>query len=451
MSNFWNNIFAVIILLGTAGSLVAQPADPEPKDNSPYSRLGLGDLMTQYFAANAGMGGLRAALHDPYHINLINPAATAWLEVTAFEVGFFGEYAELESGDDVTTAWNGNLKYIALGFPLQNPINEVLERERAPFRWGMNFALTPYSNVEYDIETTSGLPGRDTMDVISAFEGLGGTYKVAWTNAFRYKNFSAGVSLGYIFGKITNSRSVFLDDQFYYFDNFNDEFSLSGFLWNAGLQYDWVFKEMNREGELEPTGKRITFGLYGNANNSFTTNSSSFYTREFVSTVPNVDTLRNTREVEGNGTLPAELGFGVMYSEENKLRVGADYVSTSWSNYENDAKPESLSNSWRLSTGIEYTPNYSSYNSYLERIRYRGGFYYATDPRSFNGTQINEWAVTFGLGMPIIMPRQQTSFVNLAVEYGKFGIETGLQETFTRVTLGFTLNDNTWFFKRKFN
>lgn len=455
MSNCWNKIFAVtLLLLGIHFGLSAQVTEPDPKDNSPYSRLGLGDLLNQNFAANAGMGGLSASFHDPYHLNLINPASNAWLQATAFEVGFFTEYNRLSNNNSSANIWNGNLKYIALGFPLKNPINEVLNREQSKVGWGMNFALTPFSNVEYNIETEAPLIGRDTTDIISTFKGRGGLYKVNWGNAIRYKAFSAGVNLGYIFGKITNSREVYLNDNLYYFDNFLDEFSINGFVWNAGVQYDLIFRETDSSGKAVQTGKRITFGAYGNSTSSFSTTSTTFNTREFVDQNTNlrlIDTLTNTQDVSGSGKLPAEFGVGILYQRVNKLRLGVDYSLASWNNYENEAKPEALKNTWRASVGVEYTPDYASYNSYLKRVRYRAGLYYRTDPRSYNGEQVNEYGLSLGCGFPVIMPRQQTSFVNLAVEAGQLGVSDGLQETFARLTLGFTLNDNTWFFKRKFN
>ena len=62
-----------------------------------------------------------------------------------------------------------------------------------------------------------------------------------------------------------------------------------------------------------------------------------------------------------------------------------------------------------------------------------------------------KYGVTFGMGMPIILPRQGKSFINLGFEVGKQGFADSLEETFFKFNLGFTLNDDTWFFKRKFN
>jgi len=83
----------------------------------------------------------------------------------------------------------------------------------------------------------------------------------------------------------------------------------------------------------------------------------------------------------------------------------------------------------------------------LKRVAYRIGGYYFDDPRQ---DDIKAYALTIGAGFPIVMSRNRTSFVNLAFEYGS-QISDSIDEDFWRINLGFTLNDNSWFFKRKFN
>jgi hypothetical protein len=141
----------------------------------------------------------------------------------------------------------------------------------------------------------------------------------------------------------------------------------------------------------------------------------------------------------------------VTYQEVNKLRLGLEYSIGQWSQYDNPAKPETLQNNNRLAIGVEYLPDYTSYNSYAKKMYYRGGFFTGTDPRSVNGEQLKHTGVTLGIGFPIIMPRQQLSFLDLSFELGRFGVKDVLQENYAKLTLGFTLNDNSWFFKRKFN
>jgi hypothetical protein len=451
MLRFWSRFIVFFLAFGGSGLLLGQTVneDIRPKENSPISRFGLGNLMSQPLAAPSGMGGLSAAFQDPSHLNLVNPASLAFLQMTAFEVGMYGKYSELKAAGQSTGVWSGNLRYMALGFPLKNSINQALERRQSPTSFGMSFSLQPYSLVGYDVASTDVVEWAGAT--LNSLKGTGGTYQFSWGNAIRYKNFAGGLNINYLFGKITNNARVELTEVANdYFTEFLDEFSVSGFHWEAGIQQTLHIKEQNDKGELVNSGKRFIFGAtFGNKNN-FNTNSSKFYHRDNFNFGVQ-DTILYETEVKGKGTLPSQWRAGLMYEDFNKFRIGLEFQQALWSSYANDAKPETFSDTWRFSLGAEYTPEALSYNKYARRIRYRAGFFYGSDPRSLDGNQITHTGLTLGLGFPIILPRQQISFINLALEGGKFGVKDELNETYVQMILGFTLNDNTWFFKRKYN
>ncbi len=433
-----------------AAALPGQNAVINPKINSPYSRFGLGNLSDQYFAGPGGMAGMSAAFHDPYHLNILNPASLTQLQSTAFEVGLYSQYSGLKAEDASEGVWSGNLQYMALGFPLINPINETLDRRRSPVRLGMAFALQPYSVVGYNIEASAEQPGLGRTT--NYLKGTGGTYNLSWSNAISYKGLSAGATFGYLFGQLTNSRRVefdSLDDAFV--TEFLDDISLSGFFWRFGMQYTHDFKKRNASGEREATGRRFIIGAHGSSTNSFNTKSSRFAER-YSYTYGTQDTILDGSIVEQEGALPSTLSIGLAYERRNKFRAGAEFEIQNWSQYVNEAKPEDgLADSWRGMVAVEFIPDYVSYNNYFERVRYRIGAFYGLDPRSFEGEQLRKYGITAGLGFPLILPRQRISFVNLALEAGQFGLADTLRENYVKMTLGFTLNDNTWFFKRKFN
>lgn len=449
LSNIYKCLIAVSFCFIAWGS-IAQNTNIVPKINSPFSRFGLGDLVDQYYAAQGGMAGLSAAFNDPYHLNILNPASLTQLQATAFEVGIDAKYSSLDGGGATEGIWSGNLSYLALGFPLINPINEVLDRKNSDIGLGMAFSLQPYSNVGYNIITSTDDP--DVGLVTNYLKGAGGTYRLNWSNGFSYKDVAVGVTLGYQFGKLTNSRLVTFDSlALAYATEFLDETSISGFVWNVGVQYTYKFMKPGRNGEPEPTGQQITVGAYGNNSTSFNTSSDRFAERYSLAFAAQ-DTIFNEVDVEQKGTLPASFTIGISYEDRNKLRLGAEFGIQNWSEYTNEAKSEdNLQDTWRVAFGGEYIPNHLSYNNYFERVRYRLGFAYSQDPRTFNDEQLTRMGITFGMGFPIILPRQRTSFVNLSLEAGRLGIEDVLTENYIKMTLGFTLNDNTWFFKRKFN
>ncbi len=446
-------------LLFTSALLFGQVEAP-PLDNSPYSRLGLGDLNNQNFAVPASMGNLSASFQDAYHLNLLNPAASASLKSTSYELGLtYRRTTMTDNKSNSATANNGNVGYLAIGFPLRNQVNELLDkRKKSDISHGMTFGLVPYSSVGYNIKVVRKINVVDTVNY--NYKGTGGTYKLYWGNSLAYKNWSFGVNLGYLFGRIKSDRSITfpkLTDN--YDDNFTSTTVYRGVLWSLGTQYTYEFKKKNDKGKIENSGDKLIFGIFGNSGNSFNTVTDATYARynrayviSQVTGQTSIDTLLKDRssQVKAKGSLPSELSLGLTYQKGTKLRIGANYSLANWSNYTNPAKVETLKNASTFGIGLEYTPEANSYNKYSRRIRYRFGVNSWNDPRSVNGEQLSGKNVTIGFGLPLIIPRQQVSFVNIGFEVGQFGA-SALQQNYFKTTLGFTFNDNSWFYKRRFN
>lgn len=438
-------LFVGILFLCTLGAMA------QPKLNAPYSRLGLGNLENQHFAHQGGFAGVGAAFASPYTVNLKNPASLSQLQYTAFEVGLYGQHSWFTTPNQTSDIWSGNLNYLSLAFPIKNPLNQILDRERSPIAWGMNVSLVPFTNVGYNIDATQQLEDGNQANL--SFQGTGGTYRFIWGNGVSYKNFSFGVNMSYLFGNIENSTIITLPNQAdFYADEISESFGVGGLLWDFGAQYHLLFHKVKEDGTKEYNGKYVTFGLYGGTSDNISTRSSQFIGRR-NSRFPSItDTITISDNVPGDGKMPAQLGIGINTGQREKWMAGISFEATGWDNYFNESKNESLSDTWRLSLGGEITPDVRSYNNYFKKISYRGGLFAGTDPRSTaNGDQISYYGATIGFGLPIVMPRQQKSFFNVALEVGKIGDADALREIYTRLTVGFTLNDNLWFYKRKFN
>ena len=65
--------------------------------NSPYSRYGVGNLVSQANLANRGMGGISAAYTDPTSINTINPASYSDLVYSTLDIGLEYDGLNLKS------------------------------------------------------------------------------------------------------------------------------------------------------------------------------------------------------------------------------------------------------------------------------------------------------------------------------------------------------------------
>ena len=86
-------------------------------------------------------------------------------------------------------------------------------------------------------------------------------------------------------------------------------------------------------------------------------------------------------------------------------------------------------------------------------MEYRLGFIYDETYLNLNNTNINRYAVTFGLGLPLAPSQTLTTFykINLSAEVGRRGtLENGLvKENYVNLHLSFTLNDK-WFTRYKY-
>jgi len=416
-------------------------------DNSPYTRFGIGELQDNNFLHLRHMGGLGSSFIDPYLINIVNPASLGSLQSTAFDMSVFNEFSTLSDGENTNTSFNGNLEYISLAFPTSNPINDLFEQKKRDTNYGMAFTLMPHSIVGYDITNTET---ADTLGQIRRnFQGSGGTYKFMFSQGYKYKNFSAGLNLGYLFGKIRYTRDiVFLDNLNAFSVDYERNYSVSGFLWNLGFIYSQVLNKSNVDIKKGIQPKVVNIGLRANTNTGFSTNSNIIdLHRNYSSNV--VDTVRSVVDVKGKGTLPAEIGIGATYLNGSKLALGVDLSAASWANYKNDANPEELSNTFMLTFGGYIRPNYKSF-SYFDRVYYRFGGFYGNDPRVVNGTQIDNYGLTAGFGLPFVF-QKKISHANLGLTIGRRGTGTDIQETYYRFTFGFTFNDDEWFIKRKYN
>ncbi len=438
--------------------LKAQTGEPTPpNDNSPFSRLGLGDLVNQNFAASAAMGNLSATFQDAYHLNLQNPAASAFLKSTSYELGLNYRRSTIEDKVTSVKTNHGAINYLALGFPLKNQVNELFDkRKKSTYSLGMHFGLVPFSNIAYNVQSTKVVPNVGKTSF--AYTGTGGTYKFFWGNSIAFKNVALGLNLGYLFGRSRSDRSIeFSDLQYYYQNRLIDNTTYRGFVWNIGTQYVYDFMKTGEKGKKEPSGKKLIFGIYGNSATNFNTVVNGIYTRTNYSYISNitgaaVDTILKERTdgITGKGKLPAEVSMGVCFQKGTKLRLGVNYTYGAWNQYKNDAKNETLSNTSRIGAGVEYTPEANSYNKYTRRISYRFGVNSWSDPRSLNNQQVKGTSASIGFGLPLILPRQQISFLNFGFEIGKLGTDA-LKQNYFKTTLGLTFNDNSWFYKRRFN
>ena len=397
--------------------------------NSPYSRLGIGELMQGGFSVNRSMGGLTAAFTSSTSINNNNPASYAGLKLTTFEAGLFGVTKNLKTADQKISTGNVSIGWLVLAFPVSK-------------FWGASFGLMPYSVVSYDITDTESDP--DPARTISyLYTGSGGLTQFYLGNGFKVKNISFGVNLAYLFGTLTQTKIVsFPELPNSFSDRITKSLSMGDVFWNAGIQYEWNIKE----------DMSLTIGLTGSTENKMKTEQFTIFERGNI--VDNtdfvvVDTLSDTTVSGQDVILPSAYTFGAILRKKDKWLVGINFETMQWSNFESFDNGFLLSDSWRLGIGGEIIPKSTDINSYWNLVQYRVGFVYGLSNLSFNGEQLADYGITFGVGLPI---RRSFSKINISIELGQLGKSDSnlIQEEYLRGTLGLTLSER-WFRKRRFD
>jgi hypothetical protein len=162
------------------------------------------------------------------------------------------------------------------------------------------------------------------------------------------------------------------------------------------------------------------------------------------------DTLFYTKEAKGIVEFPITYGFGISFVKENKLEINADYYHQSWSDAKFlGSKSNFLTDLNKFAVGAEWIPDKFSIKSFTSRIAYRAGLKYEQTYLIFNDQQINDFGITFGVGLPVYRSR---STINVAAEFGKKGttVDNLVLENYFRLNLMVNLYDM-WFIKRRFD
>ena len=144
--------------------------------------------------------------------------------------------------------------------------------------------------------------------------------------------------------------------------------------------------------------------------------------------------------------------MGLGYGEDKKWFVGAEYSFQQMSKFENaflglDNVTYNDASSYAL--GGYWVPEYRALNGYFNRATYRAGLRYDVTGMTVNNKEINNFGITFGLGLPL---GANFSNLNLGFELGRRGTtdQNLVEESYFKINLGLSLNDR-WFRKVKIN
>jgi hypothetical protein len=436
-------LLAVIVLQAKAQSTATT--------SSPYSRFGIGDVSDQLMPQNIGMGGIATATNiiGGYNsINVINPASYGKITFTTIDVGIYSNVLTLSKNDypDERVA-NFRLSHIAFAFPVT--------RHSA-----LSFGLLPYSEVGYSYKqilpkgfgtspTPTGSSKVDTNAVNYLYSGDGGLSKAYLGYGINIgKHLLLGANVSYIFGSLQQNQSTEIPALYGTLNSTIEEDNhIGGFNYDYGIQYSIDFSDT----------KRLILGYSASANSMLNTQNSyivSQYTRD-ASGNQNVaaDSIVNTQSAKAKLQLPQINHFGIVFQNDAKFMVGADYTMGKWSDLSIAGVNSGLQDSKTFNIGGQITPNANALSNFWALIDYRLGAIFEQTYVNYSGVSIKKYAGTFGLGIPLPHDRASNAFykINFSAEVGREGSLTNglVRENYVNFHLSFQLNDK-WFQRYKF-
>ncbi|WP_299127522.1 hypothetical protein [uncultured Winogradskyella sp.] len=412
--------------------------------SSPYSFYGIGSLKFKGTVENRSMGGISTYL-DSIHVNLRNPASYAGESLKG--IAFEGESRPVKFTLAGTTS-NVNLKGTSADAQVNTSTFDYLALSIPVGKFGFGFGLLPFSSVGYRLDDIN-----DNDDLVNRFSGEGGVNKAFVGFGYQISNtLSAGVDVNYNFGNIQNTAIAFAytpeGDLVQYQTRENNRSDLSGLNFNFGLAYK---KMVTKNLELSATA------TYAPESTLTSQNQRSFSTI-LINVQNDVETEINTIEAgieeKSDINLPSRLSFGAGLGKPKSWFVGAEYTFQNTSSFSNPVLDNDIStfeNASQIAVGGFYIPKYDAFSGYFNRVVYRAGFNFANTGLVIKDESINEFGISFGLGLPV-GNRSLFSNANIGFEYGQRGTtnQNLIQENFINLNLSLSLNSR-WFRQRKYN
>jgi hypothetical protein len=456
--------------------------------SSPYSRYGIGDVNNRVFGQGYSMGATSTVLQNDtvaakgptplLFINASNPASYANTYQTTAELGLNYNRMRLQSEDSRKNVNTASFGYVAVALPLK--------------KWGgASFGLIPFSSVGYNLVDAQEIPNVGTVDY--TYTGSGGMSQAYFGLAFKplyglpkmFRNsdkylrlkkegnnakiikimrrkkslasLAFGANASYLFGNIQNERTSVFSTSSTFNTRTTNTTRFSDMYFDYGMQYAHTIDSIRGRDLKENV--QLLFGATFAAQTDVNAKIDSLAVTYFHSQA-GYDVVKDTVEfVEGHKgtvTLPLSFSVGIGFKKGTRWTVAADFGMQNWSSYQAFNQTQGLKNSMRFSLGAQYVPDIQAVGikNYLKRINYRFGGRYAITALELKNSQLTEYALTLGIGLPVGTNYQLKSFsmVNIGVELGQRGTTLNglVQEQFFRATLGFTINDR-WFLKTKYD
>jgi len=415
--------------------VISAQAFSQRSTSSPYSYFGVGEEFGTRTVEQISMGGIGAAFSSDKYLNFINPASLSELRYATYAFGLLNNGLTVKDANTNQTSNSTNLSYFSFAFPVSESMAVI-------------FGLQPTSSVGYSLINTTTNADGDPVD-ITQFSGAGDVNRVYGGFGLKiFKGFSVGLEADFLFGNIKNNVLNIREDVALATKNVEDS-NIRGASVKVGAQY-----KTNIKGDLN-----LNVGASFKLSNTLkATGTEDLYSLSLG--VSGFEVPRDTifsDALRGNLQRPTETVLGIGLGKTNKWYAAINYkfqdalVATGY--LDNTAQSFQYGQANRISAGGFFIPKINSISSYWQRVTYRAGVKYEKlgllvngTPGSNTFTDINDFGISFGLGLPL---GNRLSNLNVGFEYGKKGTTANglLEEKYFNVRLSLSFNDK-WFKKR---
>lgn len=399
--------------------------------NSPYAAYGIGDVKYDNTIETTSMGGISTAYISDFssNFNFANPANNSNFELTSLRLEATNENNFFRSNfnDTKSTKHSTFLSNIALAFPLSPKMK-------------MGISYQPYSSKNYDVITTQTLANGDIY--ANRFRGKG-VLNMAQA-AFSYKitpQFALGARANLYFGNLSDINE-FTASNAELINGYETKNSINNFNFTLGTSYQKLSTTNDRKFTVGATA------TFGNTSDMTTEYANSTYIYG-AGDVKNLETFIDKRSISSKNLLPFQASVGVGYGDEYRWFFSGQVDYKKGENISYFGNTLNQKDSYRISAGGWYLPDYNNFRSYFSRMVYRYGAFYEKGSLEIAGNSIDRFGISGGVVLPFKNSNvNRLSGIEIGFEAGKRGTmkDNLINQNFVNLRVGFNFADR-WFGK----
>lgn len=382
--------------------------------NNPYSIYGIGDIDNRMYNRTSGMAGTGMATKASTDLVDNNPAAISGLPRSFFLLHASGVGKTVQySGEGIDQTNNNNKDFWIKGITLAVKVNKF---------WASSIGFKQFTNVNYLFNGIKNVLG-DNETYSAEYSGDGGLNDYYWTNAVSLgKHFSVGIKSSIIAGGINQTETIVNAAstntiQTTQRDYFGDPRFEYGAIYASSINKNW---------DLSLGGKFI--------NKTRLSSERTLTVMQNATVILNDEFIKNDRFI-----LPQTYSMGISLLHDKKTRFAADYTFENWSPLNIRGDGWSLTNSNKVSAGVEISKHAQQWGQLVEKSYLQFGAFISNSYLQVNNTPVNEFGITAGMGGSI----SSNLLYAISLEGGKRGTTTGglIRENFFQFTVSLTYRD----------